>query len=234
MRIKRRSLKSEIFSYIGSRNWPNLAEVLYKSANSSFDHFVRLHHGIFPVPGQQPPSVKLVVFQDMNTIPDILQSRISHAHPRLSNMTNVRHHPLHTDGTDGLVEIPSDDRGLAEYTAQDAIDAGDEEETDKTKEARLVIQRAARRHILKRTEESSNDALAIGRHRLFKSCKATTNDVHVKYRKIYLGPVPHLLLCLEWLVTRAESLKADAKRRRAESKVLQEKLDLNAEYKLMG
>lgn len=218
---------------MGSRNWPNLAEVLYQSTNSPFDHSVRLHHGIFPIPSQHSPSVKLVVFQDMNTIPDILHSRISHAQPRLSNMTNVRHLSSHTDGTDGLGDIPSDDQGLAEYTAQDAIDAGDEEEPDKTKEA-LVIQRAARRHILKNIEESSNDALAIGRHRLFKSCKATTNDVHVKYRKIYLGPVPHLLLCLEWLVTCAESLKAEAKRRRAESKGLQEKLDLTAEHKLMG
>jgi hypothetical protein len=152
-------------------------------------------------------------------------------------MTSVRHHSSHTDGTDGLGDIPRDDQGLAEYTAQDAIDAGNEEEPDKTKEARIIIQRAARRHmthILKHMEESSNDALAIGRHRLFKSCKATVNGVHVKYRKIYLGPVPHLLLCLEWLVTRAESLKVDAKRRRAESKGLQEKLDLTAEHKLMG
>ena len=221
---------------MSSRNWPSLAEVLYQPTPSPFDHFVRLHHGIFPIPGQVPPSVQLVVFQDMNTIPDILRSRISHAHPRSTNMTSLSHHSSHIDGTDGLGDMPSDDQGaqrLAEYTAQDAIDAGDEDESDKTKEA-LVIQRAARRHILKHIDESPNDALAMGRHRLFKSCKGSANDVHVKYRKIYLGPVPHLLLCLEWLVTRAESSRADIKRRRAESNVLQEKLDLTAEHKLMG
>jgi hypothetical protein len=150
-------------------------------------------------------------------------------------MTSVRHHSSQADGIDGLGDIPSagqDAQGLAEYTVQDAIDSGDGEEPDKTKQAR-VIQRAARHHILKQIKESSNNALAIGRRRLFKSCKASMNKVHVKYRKIYLGPVPHLLLCLEWLVTRVESSKADLKRRRAEATVLQEKLELTAEHKLM-
>jgi hypothetical protein len=150
-------------------------------------------------------------------------------------MTSVRRHSSQAGGIDDLGDIPSGDQdaqGLAEYTIQDAINAGDREEPDKTKEA-LVIQRAARRHVLKQIEESSNNVLAIGRHRLFKSCKASVNHVHVKYRKFYLGPVPHLLLCLEWLITRAESSKADLKRRRAEATVLQEKLELTAEHKLI-
>lgn len=127
--------------------------------------------------------------------------------------------------------MPSGDQrveGLTEYTAQDAIEASDGEEPDRTKEA-LKIQRAARR-LLKHIE-TSNDALTIGRQRLFKSCKASANNVHVKYRKIYLGPVPHLLLCLEWLVTRTQGLKTAIKRRREQATLLQEKLDLSTEHK---
>lgn len=130
--------------------------------------------------------------------------------------------------------------GLAEYTAQDAVDVGDGEEADKTKEAR-TIQKAARRYILKDTqveehytEEISNDALLKGRNRLFKSCKASAKAVHVKYRKVYLGPLPHLLLCLEWIVTRAQDSKNAIKARRDEATVtLQERSDLIVQHKLM-
>lgn len=115
-------------------------------------------------------------------------------------------HTSDAHGVDSLSDIPSGDRraeGLAEYTAQDADDS---EETDRTEEV-IVIQRAARRHFFKVVEEDSSNALTKGRNRLFKSCKASTDAVHAKYRKIYLGPVPHLLLCVEWIVTRAEESK---------------------------
>jgi len=146
-------------------------------------------------------------------------------------MTIGGHNTSPADCLDGLGDMPSGDQrveGLTEYTAQDAIEASDGEEPDRTKEA-LKIQRAARR-LLKHIE-TSNDALTIGRQRLFKSCKASANNVHVKYRKIYLGPVPHLLLCLEWLVTRTQGLKTAIKRRREQATLLQEKLDLSTEHK---
>jgi len=147
-------------------------------------------------------------------------------------------------GTDSLDDIPSGDQqtseGLSEYTAQDTVDMGDSKEPDKTKEAR-VIQKAVRRYILKDTqveenniEEDSNDALTKGRNRLFKSCKASAKAVHVRYRKFYRGPVPHLLLCLEWIVARAQDSKNAIKARRVEAScTLQEKSDLIAQHKLM-
>jgi hypothetical protein len=147
-------------------------------------------------------------------------------------------------GIESPDDIPRGDQQtteeLAEYTAQDAVDVGDGEEPDKTKEAR-VIQKAARRYILKDTQaeehhidENFNDALTKGRNRLFKSCKASAKAVHVKYRKFYLGPIPHLLLCLEWIVTRAQDSKNAIKARRAEVVVtLQEKSDLIVQHKLM-
>jgi hypothetical protein len=138
------------------------------------------------------------------------------------------------DGSDSLGDVPSGDRraeGLSEYGAQDADHADDGEEPDRTEEAK-VIQRAARRYFLKDTEEHSNDALKKGRHRLFKSCKASANAVHANYRKFYLGPVPHLLLCVEWIVARAQDSKNAIKARRAEA-TLQEKSDLILLHKEM-
>jgi hypothetical protein len=149
-------------------------------------------------------------------------------------MTLVGHNTSPAAGIDGPGEIRGDDQGaqeLAEYTDQEATNAVHGEEPDKTKEA-LIIQKAARRYISKHIEDGSNNALTLGRQRLFKSCKATANDVHVKYRKIYLGPVPHLLLCLEWIVTQAQSMRTAIKGRRAEA-TLQELLDLIVEHKEM-
>ena len=233
---------------MSSRDWPNLAEVLYQSAPPPFDHLVRLHHRALPVLGPHPPSVQLVVFEDMDTIPDVLQSRpanfqyhhqrgfdsTTHAHANSSPyaVAHIGNNASSADGTDNLDEVfNGDQRGedLVEYTAQDAVAAGDREEPNKTKEV-VIIQRAARRYLFKRVEESSNDALTIGRQRLFRLCKASANEVHVKYRKIYLGPIPHLLICLEWIVTRAQDSKDAIKGRRGEA-TLQELSDLIVEHK---
>jgi len=235
---------------MSSRDWPNLAEVLYQSTPPPFDHLVRLHHRDLPTLGPHPPSVQFVIFEDMNTIPDVLQSRPtnfqshrhhgadnitdSHANSSPYDMTHIGNNASRADGTDSPCNVSSgDQRGedLVKYTAQDPVAASDaREESDKTKEV-IVIQRAARRHLFKHVEEGSNDALTIGRQRLFELCKALVNDVHVKYRKFYLGPIPHLLLCLEWIVTRAQDSKDILKGRRAEATTLQELSELVTQHK---
>ena len=165
-------------------------------------------------------------------------STAPHADSGSSSMTIG--HASAADVIDTPGNVPSDDQqsteGLAEYAAQDTVDVDNGEEPDRTKEAR-VIQKAARRYILKDVEENhiegnSNDALTKGRNRLFKSCKSSVKAVHVKYRKFYLGPVPHLLLCLEWIITRAQDSKNAIKARRGEA-TLQEKSELIVQHKLM-
>ena len=218
--------------------------VLYQSTPQPFDQLVRLQKRAFPLTVPCPPSVKLVVFDSMNAIPKLLRSRstnhqghrqrgmdvgtVSQANFGSSGTMIVTHTP-DPHGVDSLSDIPSGGRraeGLAEYTAQDADDS---EETDRTNEA-IVIQRAARRHFFKDIEEDCSNALTKGRNRLFKSCKASVDAVHAKYRKFYLGPVPHLLLCMEWIVARAEESKNAIKARRAKA-TLQEKSDLMMQSK---
>jgi hypothetical protein len=186
----------------------------------------------------------------MNAIPDVLQSHPTnfqyhhhrggdnttnaHANSSPYGMTHIGNNASRADGTNSLDDVSNgDQRGedLVEYTAQDAVAAGDREEPNKTKEV-VVIQRAARHYLLKHVEECSNDALTIGRQRLFKLCKASANDVHVRYRKTYLGPTPHLLLCLEWIVTRAQDSKNVIKGQRGEA-TLQELSELIVEHKEM-
>lgn len=137
-----------------------------------------------------------------------------------------------TDGADGA-SGGQDIEGVAEYSADDAVDIGDTEGPDRTKEA-LIIQRAVRRYLQKRSEASSDDKLKIGRSRLFKACKASASAVHVRYRKIFLGPVPHLLLCLEWVISSAQASKGAIKARRADSEAtLQELSELTLEQTQM-
>ena len=127
-----------------------------------------------------------------------------------------------TDGMDGTDEPTSNQRVemAVEYSADDAVDIGDREGPDRSKEA-LIIQRAARQYLRKCSEATPNDNLKVGRDRLFKACRASANVVHARYRKIYLGPVPHLLLCLEWIISSAQALKGKIKAQRAQATLQQ-------------
>jgi len=177
----------------------------------------------------------------MKSIPDALRSHPTNRKDYKRRGFDIINASHSNSPAAGRIDDPGDissgeqrSEGLAEYSAQDAIDDGDKEEPDRTKEAK-AIQKAFRRHnyrrlAAKKDEDNSKDPLRIGRNRLFNECMASVNTVHVKYRKLYLGPLPHLLLCLEWVVTRTQCSKVSIKIRRAEA-TLQEISELMAQYK---
>jgi len=225
--------------YINSRHWADLAAALYQSTTSTFDNLIRLRLESSLISGPQVPGVELVTFRDTNSIPFVLQPRSgdhpsstigSDENPGRSYVAAARQVTA-TDEADGT---PGDQHGegVAEYSADDAVEIGDAEGPDRSKEA-LIIQRAARRYLQQRMEGSSDDKLKIGRDRLFKACKASANAVHARYRKTYLGPVPHLLLCLEWIISSPQASKGTIKARRAEA-TLQELSDLTFEQTEMN
>jgi hypothetical protein len=226
--------------YTNSRHWGDLAEALYQSTTSSFDSLVRLRLESSLISGPQIPGVELVTFGDTNAIPIVLHPHPgdhpsitvdSQENPGLSYAAAAR---LDT-ATDGANGTPSDQHieGGAEYSADDAVDVDDTEGPDRSKEA-LIIQKAVRQYLQKRIEGSSDDKLKIGRDRLFKACRACASAVHARYRKIFLGPVPHLLLCLEWIISSAQASKGTIKARRADSEAtLQELSDLTLEQMQM-
>ncbi|KAH9005755.1 hypothetical protein EDB86DRAFT_2843047 [Lactarius hatsudake] len=216
--------------YINSRHWTDLAATLYQSTTSPFDRLVRLRLESSPISGPQIPGVDLVTFRDINSIPNVLQPRsgdlptttIESYENAGGSYAATAGRVAATDGIDGIGDEHVE--GAAEYSGDDAVDVGDGEGPDKSKEV-VIIQKAARRYLLKCVEPISDDKLKVGRDRLFKSCKASASAVHAGYRKIYLGPVPHLLLCLEWIISSARASKGTIKARRAGA-TLQELSDL--------
>ncbi|KAH9075544.1 hypothetical protein EDB83DRAFT_2515178 [Lactarius deliciosus] len=218
--------------YINTRKWEELEEVLYQSTTSPFDRLVRLRLESSSILGPQIPGVDLITFRDTNAIiPNVL-----HSHPGDHPITTIGSHEstggpeaaitgqfTATDGIDGTGDMTNFQRGeeAVEYSEDDAFDIGDGEGPDRSREA-LIIQKVVRRYLLK---HNSSDKLKTKRDRHFEACKASANAVHARYRNIYLGPVPHLLLCLEWIISSAKLSKDTIKARRPEA-TLQELEDL--------
>ena len=155
----------------------------------------------------------------MNTIPNLLQSRQGD-HPITTIGTGGSHAAIAGQVTARVgIDVTGDPTGYqhveeAAEDSADTVDIDDGQGPDKLKET-LIIQRAACRYFLNRIEGSSNDKLNINYH--FEACKASANAVPAGYRMIYLGPVPHLLLCLEWIISCAQGSKDKIKARRAEA-----------------
>ncbi|KAI9455099.1 hypothetical protein BJY52DRAFT_1417616 [Lactarius psammicola] len=234
----RSTSETKLARYINSRQWADLAEALYQSTTSPFDRLVRLRFESSLISGPQIPGVDLVTIRDKNSIPIVLRPRPGD-HPTTTVDTHentegsyaaISGQVTATDGIDGTGDQHIE--GAAEYSADDAVDIGDGEGPDRSREA-IIIQKAVRRYLLKRTEGSSDDKLKIGRDRLFKACKASASAVHARYRKVYLGPLPHLLLCMEWIISSAQASKGTIKARRAEA-TLQELSDLTLQQTEMN
>ncbi|KIM81679.1 hypothetical protein PILCRDRAFT_485798 [Piloderma croceum F 1598] len=81
--------------------------------------------------------------------------------------------------------------------------------------AACVIQAMYRRHVLRR-ESGVKKALSEARSHFFIDCWVESKKMewpHRHYRLLFLGPLPHLLLCLERANTSASDFKMKVKRR---------------------
>ena len=224
--------ETKLASYINSRKWADLEEALLQSTNSPFDHLVGLRLESPDISGPQLPGVEFITFRNMNAIPNLLQPR-----PGDHSITTIGPREI-TGGSDraitGQVAVTDGIAGTGDLTgyqrvdeasgdsAGGIVDIGDGEGL----KAGLVIERAVRRYFLKQTERSLNDKLKIGYH--FEACKKFVHNVHAGYRMIYLGPVPHLLLCLEWIISCAQESKDTIKARCAKA-TLQKLSDLTSQ-----
>ena len=124
---------------------------------------------------------------------------------------------LHTDIPETFVFSGSQDD--AETLAQPVDVAEHEEEiatfTQSQRAAAKVFQHAYQRLIQRRGQGEENP-LAIKRSRLFLKCLSAAEEIHWKqrrYRFLFLGPLPHLLLCLEKANNHAYSTKNRLKER---------------------
>ncbi|KAH9022668.1 hypothetical protein EDB84DRAFT_1564932 [Lactarius hengduanensis] len=220
--------------YINTQKWEELEEALYQSTTSPFDRLVRLRLESSSISGPQIPGVDLITFKDINAI----IFNVLHSRPGDHPITTIGSHEstggsdaaitrqvTATDRIDGTGDLTSYQRGeeAAEYSEDDVFDIGDGEGPDRSREA-VIIQKAVRRYLL----NNSSDKLKTKRDRHFEACKASADAVHARYRMIYLGPVPHLLLCLEWIISSAKLSKDTIKARRREA-TLQELEDLTSQ-----
>jgi len=86
-------------------------------------------------------------------------------------------------------------------------------------EAASRIQRVYRLHCSKRKAGAKGELL-MRRNRLFCECLTASlrmNFPYPCYRKLYLGPLPHILVCLEGILKYAQSSKSNVKKRLGKS-----------------
>ncbi|KAI0079047.1 hypothetical protein K474DRAFT_723989 [Panus rudis PR-1116 ss-1] len=137
--------------------------------------------------------------------------------------------PLATAAADVVVtpsseEISEDTPGVMEDEVLDteidvSAEAGHIEETFQSlappTEAEIEAARfiQARYKQKKEWQRLSRNDLADARNRWFKGCLLLASKLRRPYRLLYLGPLPHLLVCLEKANTLAHVIKTKAKRR---------------------
>ena len=71
-------------------------------------------------------------------------------------------------------------------------------------------------HLLQRRKKGNESDLAVKRNRFFLECWNTSEKIQWQrrqYRHLFLGPLPHLLLCLEKANTHAFHMKKRIKKR---------------------
>ena len=124
---------------------------------------------------------------------------------------------LHNDVPETFVFSNSQDD--AETLVQPVDVAEHEEEIAKFTEAQLVAAKVfqhAYRCLIKRRGKGDEGPLAIKRNRLFLECSSAAEKIQweqCRYRFLFLGPLPHLLLCLEKASNHAYNTKNRLKKR---------------------
>ena len=124
---------------------------------------------------------------------------------------------LHTDIPETFVFSSSQDD--TETLAQPVDVAEHEEEIAKFTEAQFVAAKVfqhAYQRLIKRRGKGDEGPLAIKRNRLFLECSSAAEKIkwgRSRYRFLFLGPLPHLLLCLEKANNHAHNTKDQLKKR---------------------
>lgn len=77
--------------------------------------------------------------------------------------------------------------------------------------ARLIAR--AYKYSLARRRGAPKKGLAEARARWYNNCRQRSQDLHSSYRRLYLGPLPHALVCLEDVVDYAGKAKKSARER---------------------
>ncbi|TFY66231.1 hypothetical protein EVG20_g4858 [Dentipellis fragilis] len=221
--------------YFAARRWSDLAHAVQSDSTSSFNKLIRFHSDAVAQPLVELPGLHRLVYNRLDDIPNLLDpghqfqrlkeivkpftgnASVSAAGTTVPNTAHIKiendssadsaAHPIKEDDTVD-VDIDADEPPYAHFAANRATGISDSQE-----QAARRIQKAARQ-MLRRMKARPQNGRAAALQRLFRTCKAESEHLaKVSYRAIYLGPLPHLLLCLEWMLNKLKEVKAHAKRK---------------------
>ncbi|KAJ6573822.1 hypothetical protein DFH09DRAFT_1361892 [Mycena vulgaris] len=202
--------------YVEAHSWSNLTRAVRASTDGSpLDEMVQLLYSTRP----QPPAirgVRQIVYEQVTDIPRLLGTSTSIA------STNSASHEYqsapavpapqpeqredrddaHEDGDDERLpdDVPLDMPPVVEAEARS------EEELAAAETIRKAILRAHRR-VEQHKRGTGKSSLAAGLAEFFTECRGqsvTMDRPHRLYRVYFLGPLPHLLLCLDIVHTHAQ------------------------------
>ncbi|KAJ7171712.1 hypothetical protein C8R43DRAFT_1231226 [Mycena crocata] len=206
--------------YITADSWQGLVRAVRTStAGSPLDEMVVLLYGDHP---RRPiRHVRQITYNSLEDIPQLLGSSRLHVENAASDEQHNELGPAEDD--DEFIEEESfPDAGEAEEVLPDtgpvAIPALEAvKRTDEEISAASVIQRAFKRvnkRAHKRTAELAESSLAAGCAGFFMACLKEAGSMewpNQEYRLRFLGPLPHLLLCLDIIHTTAQKQKKQIK-----------------------
>lgn len=214
-----------------AQTWDDLREAIWASTgNSALDEIVELYSDKDSEDWYTPSGVRRVVFHNIEDIPSLLDPE---AHTSLPTMAKANSQLLrlgaHANGS-SVIEHSQDDVGGPSSAENDQegedTQALDDDESSpvalQRRSAAVKIQRAYRRVIKRRRYHQEQAArrkhsMAASRARLFTDCLKESRGIDWtkrSYRLLFLGILPHLLICLEWTLETARVNKADATRSR--------------------
>lgn len=209
--------------------------------NSPFDEMVQLISARSSQPTNALRGIRRVVFETHEDIPLLLDSL---PHTRLPTFMEIRTQASSSSNNNSDLEATLSTSSetvtpLVSQTDEEAEDSADADEADEVatnvseesdivdrvdtgaSEEQLVaakrVQRIFRR-MLKRRNAAAKGGFAASRARFFDACLDQVRDMNwaprSPYRIVYLGLLPHILICLEWLKRSATELREGAKKKR--------------------
>ncbi|KAJ7151710.1 hypothetical protein C8R46DRAFT_1357916 [Mycena filopes] len=218
--------------YVRANSWAGLAAAVRSSTKSStLDEMVQLLHN-----SRNPPravsDVRQIVYGEVADIPRLLGSARLHTRPESQThegTTAVAEESLDEAGDDVLEETDANESLPKDVTIHMPAMSDPEPLSPKELEQAAKIYRfilLAHGRVEQRKKETSKFLFTPALVELFVACKAqslTMASAHRLYRDYFLGPLPHLLLCLDIVhgLAQKEAVQIKKELRSAEHETLE-------------
>ncbi|KAJ6519176.1 hypothetical protein C8R45DRAFT_1204389 [Mycena sanguinolenta] len=214
--------------YLKATNWLGLLQALRSTAVSPHDEMVVLLHAERP---RRRPNrhVRQIIYKTPEEIPQLLGSSSSLIESVSASDGDAQSSEVLVLPEDNEDDPPEDESGFAETGELEEVFSATEpvlmppaleavQTTEEEIRAALVIQQAfkrAHRRAEKRKAEMAKPSLSASCANFFAICLKEAEGIdwpNKAYRLRYLGPLPHLLLCLDVVLTAAQKQKRQIKK----------------------